>query len=174
MSLAVALFVASTVATGAPTAREQAAEWTKRGAGHFKDGALEQALESFERAYRISGEPSLLLNIAQCHRALGRTALTIEYFERFIAAALDHPLRPGAEQPLAQLKRAQPAAPPDSKSEAFAFKEPQATATPGPGAARWPWIVGAVVIVGAAATVSYFALRPQPPPTLARIELPAP
>jgi tetratricopeptide (TPR) repeat protein len=52
----------------------------------YDAGRYDDALDSFERAYRRSGRAELLFNVGQCYDRLRRDEEAVEAFERFLAA----------------------------------------------------------------------------------------
>src|SRR5262245_55890127 len=46
-------------------------ELTRQGNDNYELGKFQDALELYERAYRLHKAPLLLFNLAQCHRQLG-------------------------------------------------------------------------------------------------------
>jgi tetratricopeptide (TPR) repeat protein len=166
----------------------------RQGKEAFEAGRLQDALSAFTRAHELSAHPELLVNMAQCERGLGRTQEAIRLFERFIADAPDHRLRPAAERTLEELRAiprtsadaptafaSQPTPKPDESTTvpAQALSTDASTATPEtPGASggrTWLWVgvgVGAALLAGG--TVAYVATRPQPLPTIGTLQLPPP
>lgn len=142
------------------------------GRQRFQAGDLEQAIDAFQKGYALDPRPEFLLNLAQSYRALGRRAEAIAHFERFIAAAPDHPLRPAAEKTLAELRREEAAA-------RAAAPRPLPLVTvekPAPARAHrshlWIWAAaGAAVVLGGAAAV-YFATRDDEPHLIDTVPLP--
>ncbi len=51
--------------------RQEARALAKQGLRAFEEGAIQTALDTFERAYLANPDARLLYNIAQCHRQLG-------------------------------------------------------------------------------------------------------
>jgi hypothetical protein len=143
----------------------------QQGAAEFRAGRFEAAAELFKRAYELSPEPELLLNIAQCYRALGRRSEAIRYLEQFLARApVDHELRAGAERTLEELRRAealdrasQPPPPPPRPPEA----QPRPLPPPPPparersnGSRTWLWATAIGVAVIGGTTAIFIATRP--------------
>ena len=63
-----------------------------RGQAAFDAGSYETAIETFEEAYSISNDSTLLFNISLCHDRLGNYDKALEYLDRYAQAA------PEAEQ----------------------------------------------------------------------------
>lgn len=174
----VALALAAGAAAADPAAgADRARQLFELGRQRFEAGDLEQAIDAFQEGYQLDPRPEFLLNLAQSYRALGRRREAIDHFERFIAAAPDHPLRPAAERTLAELRREEAAA---RAAAAEARPVPlvpvaRPAAAPAPAAHRsrfWIWAAaGAAVVLGGAAAV-YFATRPDEPRVIDTVPLP--
>lgn len=54
------------------------------GSRAFDLGQYDQAIDHFEKAYRLSGAPALLLNIAQAHRLAGHCGEAARFYKRFL------------------------------------------------------------------------------------------
>ena len=162
----------------------------REGKEAFDAGRLQEALAAFTRAHALSGLPELLINMAQCERGLGRPQEALRLFERFIAEAPDHRLRPAAERTLEELRAipvtpadaptsftAEPTPKPQQTVPAQALGAPSSDTPPEPpagsGGKTWLWVglgVGAALVTGG---VIYAVTRPPPPPpTIGTIELP--
>ncbi len=159
----------------------------RQGKEAFDAGRLQEALAAFTEAHELSSRPELLLNMAQCERGLGRIQEAIRLFERFIAEAPDHRLRPAAERTLEELRTdapkaftAQPTPKPDVADQAPAQAPVEALRTTAPEPAvstdrTWLWVsVGVGVALLAGGAVVYAATRPQPLPTIGTVQLPPP
>lgn len=55
------------------------------GAELYRQGKYDQALEQFEAALKLARRPSILFNIAQCHRQLGHKQLALQRYEAHLA-----------------------------------------------------------------------------------------
>lgn len=84
-----------------PDAKLQAQTLLKEGAQKYQQGAYEEALESFSRAYATFDSPKLLFNIGQAHRALGHALEAIYAFEKFVELTTD-----ASPELIAEAKRA--------------------------------------------------------------------
>lgn len=70
------------VAPGAPaTTAGEIAEKARRA---FDLGHAQEAIEGFSQAYEMSGEASLLFDIAEAHRALGHQALALRMYQNYL------------------------------------------------------------------------------------------
>jgi tetratricopeptide (TPR) repeat protein len=143
------------------------------GAEHFQAGRLPEALEYFAAAYRTSKKPELLINIAQCHRALGRREQAIAIFEKFISLAPEHPLRSNAEETLRDLRSAPESDAPrkttvvlDPMLDDSAEQDELTAPAPAPADRRllFAGIGGAVLVVGGIVLGAILLSRPQPQP----------
>lgn len=90
LSLAIAapaLVAAPTPAFAQEDERAQARAAFERGVGLFDDGSFQEALTSFQEAYRLRPHPSVRVNMANCYEELGRPMEAIQHFERFLLEA---------------------------------------------------------------------------------------
>jgi tetratricopeptide (TPR) repeat protein len=71
---------------------------------HYNLDELEPALAEFREAYRFKPDPSLLFNIAQCHRKLGQREAAIDFYRKYVRASPDANNRAEAERWIAELK----------------------------------------------------------------------
>jgi tetratricopeptide (TPR) repeat protein len=83
---------------GAADARKEAADRFDRGLHLFNEGDNAGALLEFKRAYELSGELSILINVGLVHAEMGRPVDAVE--------ALDKALAQPAGIPAAQVERA--------------------------------------------------------------------
>src|SRR5262245_32910404 len=93
-------------ALGAPATVDEARTQAARshfelGRVLFKDGKYEDALREFKQGYELIPQPRFLVNIAQCHRFLGRHDKAVEALEKFLKDAPNDADRPRAEELLA-------------------------------------------------------------------------
>jgi len=78
-----------------------------QGVAYVNEGRFEAAMAEFLRAYDISGEWTVLYNLGQVSRSLGRNADAYDYFRRYLAAGGDDveaDRRSEVEQALVQLE----------------------------------------------------------------------
>jgi hypothetical protein len=92
--------------TGHPTeaARNRAEEAFWEGKRHYDSGEFDQALQQFQEAYRLVGDPDLVYDIAQTNRRLGNCSLALEAYRRFVQAAPVSPRTTLAEEQITLLK----------------------------------------------------------------------
>jgi tetratricopeptide (TPR) repeat protein len=159
----------------------------RAGARSYAIGEYGPALELFKSAYKASGRPALLFNIAQCQKKLGQKAEAAATFRNYLQLLPEAADRVEVESTIAALERAveqerraeaeraanaqkqqqQEPPPPPPPKEAIA---PPPVVSPPPAdhkpAARplykqpWLWaVVGGVVVVGAAVGIG-LALAP--------------
>jgi hypothetical protein len=57
----------------------------KSGVALFKEAKFGEALAEFERAYEIAPHPTVLYNIAGCHRELSHYGEAVKFYKRFLA-----------------------------------------------------------------------------------------
>lgn len=178
-----------------PSDRARASRLFRSAEDHFKRGEMLKALEQFTAAYALDPEPVMLINIAQCHRALGRRREAIAHYEKFLEAAPKHPLASAVRVTLAELgpatseppPPAAPAAPPPAPAAALVppaaqVTQPLAAASPPPAAASppspWPWVGGAAGVValavGAGLVLHFTVGSGRSAQPLAVIQLPPP
>jgi tetratricopeptide (TPR) repeat protein len=188
ISRCIVVLLAMAVATSAAAdPRTDAQRLFKEGQELFGKGQVTDAIVAFERGYRALPRPEFLLNLAQCHRALGHPAEAIDHLRRFIAAAPEHPLRPAAERTLEELERstprpapAQPLPPPLPPALAPAQPAPAPPTLPPPAPATaaprrtWLWVTLGAVAVGGGIAAALLATRPDDRRTLGTLTLPAP
>jgi tetratricopeptide (TPR) repeat protein len=83
----------------ASTAHAQSADETKarakalfeQGVADYDAGRYEQALASFQEAYRIRPHPLVNVNIANCYDKLGKSLLAVFHFQRFLESDAGSP-----------------------------------------------------------------------------------
>jgi tetratricopeptide (TPR) repeat protein len=127
--------------------KQQAQETYKRASQHYDLGEYQQALEGFKDSYRNFEDPSLLYNIAQCHRQLGNKADAIRAYRTYLIKMPDPPNRDAVKAMIEKLETAlgdeqaikqsppqgamHPTAPPPPKAPTaeMASTEPALTAT---------------------------------------------
>jgi hypothetical protein len=63
------------------------------------------ALEGFREAYRLSGDPVFLFNIAQCERKLGHNHDAIDFYKSYLRRRPDAPNRDEVERRLDELEK---------------------------------------------------------------------
>ena len=155
--------------------RSEAQRLYRLGEVHFRAGRLEEALRAFEDGHRLLPRAEFLLNLAQCHRALGRPREAIAFLRRFVAEAPAHPLRPAAERTLGELERSLPppvlVAQPRPTTPPLLPPPPPPPPSP-PPSRTWVWItLGATAIVGGLVG-AVLATRPDDRRALGTVMLP--
>jgi tetratricopeptide (TPR) repeat protein len=144
----------ATTATATARAQEPAAapEVVTRAKQHYEAGRAlyelgkyDQALVEFDEGFRLAPRPNFLVNMAQCHRRLGRTAEARALYEKFLAAAPDgDPMRPEVRRILTTL---------DTEPLAPGAAAPATVVTPAPRRAWYRDPVGGVLLAGGVAAV---------------------
>jgi len=59
-------------------------ELFRSGAAQYRTGKYTAALKQFEQALALARRPSILLNIAQCHRKLGNGPQALSHFKQYL------------------------------------------------------------------------------------------
>lgn len=70
--------------------RAKARELFQRAQQHYKLGEFQPALDGFKEAFRNFEDPSLLFNIAQCERQLGRKQEALRSYRMFLSEQPEH------------------------------------------------------------------------------------
>ena len=163
--------------TGSAHADDDAVTLYRRGDEAFQAGRYREAIEAFAAGYKLDPRPEFLLNLAQCHRALGNQDKAIDYLERFLEEAPPgHRLRPAAEKTLAEIRATVPR--PEPEPPRPPAKEPprvKADPTPPPppavpnGQPRrdaprkdshvWVWVAAGAAVAAIATTVLLLSAR---------------
>jgi tetratricopeptide (TPR) repeat protein len=84
---------------------DQANLYFEIGVRYFKLASYAQAIEEFQRAYRIQPAPNALFMIGQSYRNLGHYRRAIEAFRQYLKAKPDAPERIDLEQLIAELEK---------------------------------------------------------------------
>jgi tetratricopeptide (TPR) repeat protein len=100
-----ALVSAAQAGAEEPGARERGAEQAELARRLFESGHADQALPLAEEAYRLTGEPIMLYNIARGHEQLGHLPDAIAAYRRFLEAKPDLEAKPAIVQRMATLQR---------------------------------------------------------------------
>ncbi len=64
-----------------------------------------EALEGFREAYRLSGDPVFLFNIAQCERKLGHNQDAIDFYKSYLRRRPDAPNREEVDRRVEELEK---------------------------------------------------------------------
>lgn len=98
MLLALGVVTLGVPRASADSARvRQARELFLQAESAYRLGAYNQALEQFESALELARRPSILLNIAQCHRQLGNADKALRFYGQYLSEW--ERFRPGIEAP---------------------------------------------------------------------------
>jgi tetratricopeptide (TPR) repeat protein len=143
-------------ATAGP--REDAARAAfEEGRRAYNLGRWQEAVDGFERAYKLTGDPVLLFNLAQAYRQAGRVAQAIGSYRAYLREAGDSPNRALAQAKLRELEEAQRGAPSHPTAD-------PANATPVPVTGPPPPLRPAPVPPSAPAPAAGLDARDQGPP----------
>ena len=113
MRKVLALLLVTALAEAAPSKAElkQAGRRFKEGDSAYKMGDFATAIPAFEDAFRISEDPFVLFNIAQCYRKqyevdqdFGRLSKAREPYKSVSSNVPDSPRKPDAEMNLADVE----------------------------------------------------------------------
>jgi tetratricopeptide (TPR) repeat protein len=78
---------------------------------HYEQKEYEAALAGYRGAYKLTGAPEIMFNIAQCHRLLGQREDALTAYERFLKDVPDTPYRAEIERYIGELKATAPRGP---------------------------------------------------------------
>ena len=81
-----------------------AKEFFKKGKLYFDSGQFDRALEEYTHAYEVKPLPGFLLNIAQCHRNLGKFEDSIFFYKKYLSEVPDTPYRSDVESVIAEME----------------------------------------------------------------------
>lgn len=159
------LFLLITAATAGEADDARARELYENGAILYEEGRYEDAVVAFEEAYRLSGRPALLFNIANALERAGRWSDALDVLSRYRAyAAADE--RPTLDRRITNLERRiaeQKAATPETAPTPTPGPTVSPTPTPAPTS---PWLRplplavggGGVLALGAAGVLGLVSL----------------
>lgn len=83
--------------------RERAAKLYEEAESFYNLQEYEKALASFQEAYRLSSEPSILYSLGQCYRRLRRYEEALTAFQNFLRDAPESPLHENAKARISEL-----------------------------------------------------------------------
>ena len=142
----------------AAEAAKAAREHHKAGVTHYDLAEYGSALEEFKAAYRSVQDPSLLFNIAQCHRKLGQRADALSFYRSYLRRSPEGATRVEAEHHIQELEREVATLAPGAPSTA-----PARAAAPPSEPAPSASVVVPVAPAGTANPASGTALTDAPP-----------
>lgn len=87
----------------------------------YQQGQYDAAIESFMGAFALSNNPGLLFNVAQAYRLKGDCEHARDYYQRFLSAVPETPLKASVERRAAEMKTC------SESSSATAAAVPRAT-----------------------------------------------
>jgi tetratricopeptide (TPR) repeat protein len=102
---AIVLLLSLAGSAGAAGKREDAKRSFKEAEAAFGLGRFEEALAGFTRAYELAPHPSVLFNIAQCHRNLRNYERAIFFLERYLGEAEEVEDRRAIERLISDMER---------------------------------------------------------------------
>jgi tetratricopeptide (TPR) repeat protein len=70
----------------------------------YRAGEYAQALSGYKEVYLLTGKPSLIFNMAQCHRLLGNDAEALRGYQQFLFEVPDTPYRAEIEGRIQELE----------------------------------------------------------------------
>jgi tetratricopeptide (TPR) repeat protein len=85
--------------------RAKAAASFKQGQAYFKNGDFDRALKEYQAAFDLSGEPSLVFNIALCHDRSNRPEQALQAYRRYLELAPSGDVADEAREEVARLAR---------------------------------------------------------------------
>jgi tetratricopeptide (TPR) repeat protein len=100
----VLLMVFASSRAHAADAHAKAREHYQRGESYFKLEKYKEALDEYEAGYIIKADPSVLYNIAQCHRLMGNNATALRFYKRFLDEGPKGGNRTAAEERIRELE----------------------------------------------------------------------
>ncbi|MFO0738805.1 MAG: tetratricopeptide repeat protein [Labilithrix sp.] len=98
------LWLATPIASADETTTAEAKALFDAGSRAFDLGEYDRAIQSFESAYRLSGAPALLLNIAQAHRLAGNCGEAARFYRKFLEKQPKTPRRAEIEARRAEME----------------------------------------------------------------------
>jgi tetratricopeptide (TPR) repeat protein len=70
----------------------------------YQQGEYDAAIESFMGAFALSNNPGLLFNVAQAYRLKGDCEHARDYYQRYLSAVPETPLKPSLERRLTEME----------------------------------------------------------------------
>ncbi|HMF41404.1 MAG TPA: hypothetical protein VKQ32_11950 [Polyangia bacterium] len=70
----------------------------------YQHGEFDAAIESFMGAFALSNNPGLLFNVAQAYRLKGDCEHARDYYQRYLGAVPETPLKPSLERRVAEMQ----------------------------------------------------------------------
>jgi tetratricopeptide (TPR) repeat protein len=91
-------------AAAQPSPSEQARQALREGSALYRKGRFEEALRFYERAHALFPGPKTVFNLAQASRRLGRTAVALRYYRKYLQLSPDAPNADEVRQRIARLE----------------------------------------------------------------------
>lgn len=93
--IALLSLIAAPACAQSPGSLRRAKEFFERGETHYRLGNFQDALSSYQAALKQAQRSSIIFNIAQCHRQLGRLNKSLFYYRLYLADwERQHPGKP--------------------------------------------------------------------------------
>jgi tetratricopeptide (TPR) repeat protein len=89
--------------TSAEANQDKVAKIYAEAESDYKLQKFDKSLQGFQQVYELTSEPSLLFNIAQCYRQLGRFEEAKKSYQTFLRDVPKHPLRANAQERIKDL-----------------------------------------------------------------------
>jgi tetratricopeptide (TPR) repeat protein len=105
LCLAMAMLVIALSGRASADENDDARKRFVSGSRHYDLREYPAVLEDFKESFRLSGDPSLLFNIAQCHRLLEHYEDALASYKRFLARSPETPVRPEVERRMAEIQK---------------------------------------------------------------------
>jgi tetratricopeptide (TPR) repeat protein len=132
-------FLVGFLASGGPAfasdpRTEKAREHYLQGDAYYKLDKYPSALAEYEQAYLAKPDPSVLYNIAQCHRLMGNRTEAVRFYRRYLKDAPNAPNREVADKHIKDLEAAlaSPDPPPRPVGAPPLSPTPAASSSPAP------------------------------------------
>src|SRR4051794_9887712 len=84
ISILLALTVAATPVASAAVPDSPARQAFEEGRRAYNVGQFQEAIAAFEQSYRLSGDPTLLFNLAQSHRQAGQLEAAVNAYRAYL------------------------------------------------------------------------------------------
>lgn len=169
------MLTSSGIAWAQPTPTATAKELNEQARRSYNLGHWQDAIDAFEKAYQLSGDPALLFNLAQSQRHLGDTEASLRFYRAYLREKTDPTNREIAEQQIKELEAqaahsaatGPPAGTPTTPSTAPPSAPPAAVTPPAPPPADTAPTTTVPAALAGNATPVFTASVPPPRPTTA-------
>ncbi len=154
------LLIVVSLASG-PSQRQVAQRLYDKASASYAAGHYERALRDFAAAYQLDSAASLLFNIAQCHRKLGRWKDAVSYYRSYLSERPDAVNRAAVEA-LIEEAQGHLAPEPSRVATASATTVPTAAPSPTPAARPAPKAVAVATAPSSPRPLEATMLAPEP------------